>query len=291
MRGFRAKDADRDRYVEVIEAAYVDGQIGDADRELRVARALSAETLDELETLTRDLQNRPAPPMPAPGRTGRTVAPSRARRLTGILVALGVFVALVGAGVTAVVSLLAFSVGDSADDVSTVQISGDAVPVPVDSGVDGEVDEAPSFEMTARDVRAFVRAYEREFGTLDAWDVSFYPERVAVDVPVRGSRPRYESWSWTGTWEMTSGPRGASPFHTALVDLGSIGPDRLMANIRLAERSLGVQRGVFTHAVLWDDPTAGPTLNIHVGNKFGENGYLRTTLSGDRVVLRIPYDG
>ena len=40
MREFRAKDADRDRFVELIEAAYVDGQINDADRELRVGRAI-----------------------------------------------------------------------------------------------------------------------------------------------------------------------------------------------------------------------------------------------------------
>ena len=59
MRGFRAKDEDRDRFVELIEAAYVDGQLNSADRELRVGRALSAETLDELETLTRDLQQPP----------------------------------------------------------------------------------------------------------------------------------------------------------------------------------------------------------------------------------------
>ena len=56
MRGFRAKDADRDRFVELIEAAYVDGQLNSADRDLRVGRALSAETIDELQTLTRDLQ-------------------------------------------------------------------------------------------------------------------------------------------------------------------------------------------------------------------------------------------
>ena len=42
MGDFRAKDADRDRFVELIEAAYVDGQLGDADRDLRVGRALSA---------------------------------------------------------------------------------------------------------------------------------------------------------------------------------------------------------------------------------------------------------
>ena len=46
MGGFRAKDADRDRYVDVIESAYVDGQLGDQDRELRISRALTAETLD-----------------------------------------------------------------------------------------------------------------------------------------------------------------------------------------------------------------------------------------------------
>ncbi|NYE37509.1 hypothetical protein F4692_002642 [Nocardioides cavernae] len=285
MRGFRARDADRDRYVEVIEAAYVDGQINDADRELRVSRALSAETLDELETLTRDLQNRPAPAPPVQVRAAR---PTRTRHLTGVLVALGVFVALIGVGVTGVVALFATSVGPTEVDTPAVVASDGTTSLPAE---EVEAPPAPTFEMTARDVRGFVRAYERQFGTRDAWDVSFYPERVSVDVPVRGSRPRYESWSWDGAWEMTSGPRGASPFHTALVDLGSIGPDRLMANIRLAERSLGVERGVFTHAVLWDDPTAGTTLNIHVGNEFQENGYLRTTLSGDRVVLRIPYDG
>lgn len=288
MRGFRARDADRDRCVEVIEAAYVDGQIGDADRELRVARALSAETLDELQTLTRDLQQ-PARALPTV-RTA-TVDPSRTRRLTGILVALGLFVALVGAGVTAVVALFAASVGPTEQGAPTVVDADGATYAPAEADEQVEAPPAPSFAMNPRDLGRFVEAYEREFGTLDAWDVSFYPERVSVDVPVRGSRPRYETWSWDGAWTMTSGPRGAGPFHTSLVDLGSIGPDRLMANIRLAERSLAVQRGVFTHAVLWDDPTAGPTLNIHVGDDFGENGYLRTTLAGDRVVLRIPYDG
>lgn len=44
MSGFRARNADRDRYVDIIESAYVDGQLGDEDRELRVSRALTAET-------------------------------------------------------------------------------------------------------------------------------------------------------------------------------------------------------------------------------------------------------
>ena len=82
MGGFRAKDADRERYVEVIETAYVDGQLGDQDRELRISRALTAETLDELDGLTRDLQNQPAPVVvrrPAP----RVVEAASRRSPTG----------------------------------------------------------------------------------------------------------------------------------------------------------------------------------------------------------------
>ena len=83
MGGFRASDADRERYVDVIETAYVDGQLGDQDRELRVSRALTAETLDELDLLTRDLQNQPAPvvarrtPPPVTGRSSTRRTPTR----------------------------------------------------------------------------------------------------------------------------------------------------------------------------------------------------------------------
>jgi hypothetical protein len=282
MDGFRAKDADRDRFVELIEAAYVDGQLGAEDRELRVTRALSAETLDELETLTRDLQL-PAGYVPPPPPEKRTVRP---RRLLGVLVALGAVVALLGVGVASLV-LFASTGGESGSSTGVDVAPEQAVPDPITEET-GETRVQP-FAMTASQVSRFLRRYEAEFGTLDAWDVSFFPDRVAVDVPVRGSRPRYETWSWDGEWERTSEARATSPSYTAVVDLGRIGPQRLIANIRTAERTLRVQRGVFTHAVLWPFDEVGPTLNIHVGNEFSENGYLRTTLPGDRIVFRLPY--
>jgi hypothetical protein len=288
MRGFRAKDADRDRFVELIEAAYVDGQLGTEDRELRVTRALSAETLDELETLTRDLQL-PAgyvPPQPPAGPAFRP------QRLVGMLVALGAVVVVLGAGVVSLV-LFASTGSDTGGSTGVDMISEQAspVPVPVPGAEEPGESEVEPFAMTANQVSRFLRRYETRFGTLDAWDVSFYPARVSVDVPVRGSRPRFETWSWDGGWERTSEPRATSPSHTAVVDLGRIGPARLMANIRTAERTLDVQRGTFSHAVLWPFDEVGPTLNLHVTNTFGESGYLRTTLAGDRIVLRLPYGG
>ncbi|GAA5114880.1 DUF1707 domain-containing protein [Alloalcanivorax gelatiniphagus] len=282
MGGFRAKDADRDRFVELIEAAYVDGQIGTEDRELRVSRALSAETLDELQTLTRDLQLPEGYVPPAPPQEQAV----RPQRLIGTLVALGLAVALIG---VAVVALVLFAgTGDDPEPSTGVEVISER-PAPVPGAEEPTQSEVEPFEMTAGQVSRFLRRYEAKFGTLDAWDVSFYPARVSVDVPVRGSRPRYETWSWDGAWERMSGPRGTSPSQASVVDLGRIGPARLIANIRTAERTLDVQRGNFSHAVLWPFDEVGPTLNIHVSNTFGESGYLRTTLAGDRIVPRLPY--
>lgn len=279
MRGFRAKDADRDRFVELIEAAYVDGQLGDADRELRVGRALSAETLDELETLTRDLQL-PAGYVPAPS---PATAVARPPGLAAALVALVVVVALIGVGVVSLV-LFASSDSDYATSTSTSE-STSAVESPAVSGP--AVVQPDGFTMTPADVRAFLRAYERQFGTLDVYEVAFYPTRVGVQAPVRGSRPRFERWTWEGAWRQDTeasaviGPGG-------IIDLGGVDVRRLFANIATARKTLGVQRGKLTH-VLVNDWSEVPTVNIYIGNSFNESGYLKTTLSGE-VLRRFPYD-
>jgi hypothetical protein len=281
MRGFRAKDADRDRYVEVIEAAYVEGQIGDADRELRVSRALAAETLDELETLTRDLQDRPVDVRPKVD-----AASAGASRATGLVVGgVAVVIAVVSLLVLGAVGLALFSTG-APDSVTTVEVSGEAVPVPAEEeGVAG----APSFAMTATEVRRFVRAYEREFGTLDAYDVGFYPTRVGVQVPVRGSRPRFERWTWDGGWTQDTQAAGVTGL-SEVVDLGTLDVRRLFANIATARKSLRVQRGRLTHVLFHQWQREAPSVNIYIGNSFGEGGYLKTTPSGV-VVRAYPYDG
>ncbi|PKH38906.1 protein of unknown function [Nocardioides alpinus] len=281
MGDFRARDADRDRAVETIEAAYVDGQLGDADRELRVSRALSAETLDELTGLTRDLQGaaahevvRPAPLSPA---QLHAVASDRRPARTGLVVA-GVVAAVVG--VLALVPLVFLSTGNS-DWTSSTGIDAPAVSSQAAAA------EPASFEMTPGQVRRFLRAYEKRFGTLEAFEVGFFPQRVGVQVPVRGARPRMERWTWDGDWRQdttAAAVRGPSQ----RVDAGAIDVRRLFANIEVAEQGLDVEEGRFTHALLvrWNgEPTE---LNIYVGNELGESGYLSTTPAGE-VQRRHPY--
>ena len=283
MRGFRAKDADRDRFVELIEAAYVDGQIGDADREFRIGRALAAETLDELETLTRDLQLPPGYAPPAAPSSAPSRLSTGSRRVGGVLVGLVVFVALVVAGVTGIVALFFFASSGGEVATSTGVPSLSAAP-----NVSVEEAETPSFEMTAGSVRAFLAAYEEQFGTGEAYEVTFFPDRIQAQVPVRGSRPRMERWTWNGEWRQdTTASAVTGPDRR--VDSSSIDVRRMFANIGVARRTLDVERGRFTHAILHQWPGEPTALNIYIGNEFNESGYLRTTPSGE-VVRAFPYD-
>ena len=280
MSDFRAKDADRDRYVEIIEAAYVDGQLGAEDRDLRVTRALSAVSLDELEALTRDLQGRPAPVV-----VPQVPAPARARRrMAGTLVGLGSLVAVLGVGVASVVLVA----GADTDSATSSEVSRPTtVPAPVQQSETVAEKQVTPFAMTPGQVKRFLAAYEKEFGTLDAWEVGFYPERVGVQVPVSRVRKRYERWSWDGTWRQdtdASAVIGPQKF----VSLGPIDVGRMFDNIARAKRSLDVPRGKLTH-VLVNDWGDGPSVNIYIGNTFNESGYLKTTLSGD-VIRAFPYE-
>jgi hypothetical protein len=179
---------------------------------------------------------------------------------------------------------MAFSPMDGPESkTSTVEISGEAVPIPIE---EVEVAEEPSFEMTPGDVRAFLRAYEKKFGSLDAWEAAFYPTRVGVQVPVRGSRPRFERWTWDGQWRQdTDASAVLGP--QRVVDLGAVDVRALFDNIARARKSLDVERGNLTH-VLAHDWGAGPSVNIYIGNSFNESGHLRTTPSGE-VVRAYPY--
>ncbi|NPD05579.1 DUF1707 domain-containing protein [Nocardioides sp. zg-1308] len=288
MRGFRAKDADRDRFVELIEAAYVDGQLGAEDRDLRVSRALTAETLDELQTLTRDLQlpEGHVPPA-APSRTPVRVLSRPSSGARGVLVGLVVFVVLVAVGVTGVVALAMFAVSGGPDATTSTVVD----PAPAVPGQDPAIGQPgpPSFELTPAGVRGLLRDYEAEFGTLDAFETGLYPEHAWAFVPVRGARPRYERWSFDGAWSRqsdASAVRDGSP----VIDLGALDVRRLFANIDTAQKTLDVPRGELTHVLVNSWMEARPSVNIYVANRFDESGYLRTTLAGD-VVRAYPYGG
>ena len=288
MGGFRASDADRERYVDVIETAYVDGQLGDQDRELRVSRALTAETLDELDLLTRDLQNQPVPvvvrrtPAPQVVQPAPVAAPEPVQwpvpPRTGLFPPKAIwFVVASVFGLSLVALMSAPQEPESVfgeTEVSTIDWE------------DRYVAPDPGFRMKVGDIREMVAAYEAELGTRQAHEVVLRPKQVVVLVPADADRQGLERWSWNGSWTRVGSTQvdGSRP----LVDLGTIDAGRLVDNIRTATGALRVEDGRFSRAVL-SRQGEDAVLEIFVGNTFNEVGSLITTPGGD-IVRRQPFE-
>lgn len=65
----RARDADRSRIADILDAAYAEGQIDGIEHRERVSQAIRAKTLAELDKQVADLQFEPTPPSSPPART------------------------------------------------------------------------------------------------------------------------------------------------------------------------------------------------------------------------------
>lgn len=197
--------------------------------------------------------------------------------LVAVVIAL---VALVGLAVAS--TLLAVLTGPVAES-SSEEGGGPAQSSPA-AGPAG----AP-FNLTPRGVRRFLRLYEARFGTLDSYSVVFSPSRVITQVPVKGENPRYQRWLFDGTWQPRS-QAGAVLSPAEVVDLGELGVNRVFANMTTAERVLRVDGARASQVVVhhWEDEP--PSVNIYVTNAFGERASLRTTLAGDRITRRFPFE-
>ena len=289
----RARDADRDQAVEAIEAAFVDGQLTASDRDLRVERALTAHTMSELAALIADLQVpaelRPAPPVEyaATGTrsdraTARQVLTAVPRRYVAV-VGLAAVMALV---IPMVVWLVAvFDPSVNADQGTSPGLRDTAAAGA--SEVASPAEPEPTFALSPDDVRTFFTAYEEQFDTLDAYEVDFYETWVSVQVPVRGSRPRFESWAFDGSFSRLADARAVTS-GARLIGLGDIDLEAMFANLRRAKRTLGVEdpERVYVLVHTWDER---PTVNLYVSNSYGESGYLKTSLGG-KVIRAYGFD-
>lgn len=161
----RARDADRNEAVDLIDTAYSDGQLTAAEREQRSTHALQAGTLGALDSLTRDLQ-----PFPAP-----TPATPRRRRV-GLLVAA---IVVVAGGIGAVAAIAGQDDPGSAPP-SQVQPQAEAEPE-VAVGDEPVLDAKPlRYSLTPRGVRNFIKIHGEEFGTTKAAAFGFSRDSVII---------------------------------------------------------------------------------------------------------------
>jgi hypothetical protein len=272
----KARDADRDAATEVAEAAYADGQISKADCEFRVERLLQAQTMAEIQAITRDLRP-PGSAIPAPTQrptdlvtSTRAATPSAqvasrpeagGRTLVGVIVAVVILLVLAGVGVAG-----ALFVGQVAD-------SGFA---------SGEAQESVVADMTsAEGYDDFVAALTEKTGSSVVFNATIYPGYAVVEVPVDDSSQRAYGWYYDGTWSDWTGRGTAEEQRLDLADLdGAI----VAATLKKVARKIEDPAAMYV-LVNPAGRAEGVCLSAYANNEFDETAYVDATCEG-KVVFR-----
>ena len=292
----RARDKDRDAAIEIVEAAWADGQIIDADRDRRVEELLRAQTLAEIRMLTHDLQvPDPSSPVaavaavaqvapvapvhanPYASRSGyatlEQVKAARPRSGAGCgLVVLMLVIAIFGVAVAAVVGI-ASTIDDGFDTVLDTDTSVRSTPLP------GERPDEGVNVLSERGYRDLLDDVEATTGSTEAFEAVLYPGYAVVYLPVDPNSQRHALWYWNGVMDDLDS-RGTSSY--TRFDLAEV--DMLVV-VRLVKRVRGLVEDptLFYAIVRAPDPETGEAISVYASNEYVESAFLLATLDG-RVV-------
>jgi len=309
---------DRERVSSRIKRVAQQGRISEADRDIRLGNVATAQSMAELDLMSRDLDQLEAvvpaatpaptatPAVEQPVATSWSAGPAApvaeelaektvtavrtTARSIGVVTAVVLALALVGAGVT---TLFGHDSADSQGTLFTPQpIATDASGDPVDepSGEATPSGAGSTYSLTRAGVRGFIAQYRARFATTQVVDLVLYPDYAVVQVPQAGGR-RHAGFlyraneGWTDFGGVSANFPGARP-----VDLTQLDVAGLMRNIARARHTLGVESPTTTYVIVrqYAPADAVPSVDIHVSNEFNESGYLATRLDG-AVERAYPY--
>ena len=270
----KARDSDRDAAIEVVEAAWADGQIVEADRDKRVEELLRAQTIQEIKTYTHDLQP-PAKdpsglPRPAYG-TATTVAtvrpdvavPTTGR--TGSRLACGLLLLIPLGLVAAVVGIIAAVV--SAVSSSDVLDPGESPGV-------GEVNA-----LSAEGYAELIADLEEETGSSTVFEAVLYPKYAVLQVPVDDTTTRYEYRYWDGSLDEAS---SKSTTDYSRFDLRDVDPEVIVGLVEEARSRVEDPTSWYAIVRMPDDEyDNGTWISAYASNEYGESGYLGGDQAGN----------
>lgn len=294
----RATDMDRAITCTTLDNAYAEGQLDTTEHGNRIAAAMKAKTLGELDQLTSDIQRgnpalyptvgaapsypapgHPAPSYPASGypppnygavaspsfQSGYQQMPHRSSggNALGMLAIVGIIV-LVLAGLG---GLLLFRASDG--DSGSTGSGG-----PGNGGIFGNV-IAPTDLLTADGFNSLISNARDRFGDTKFDEVVIYPEYAIFTRPVPGEPNRALRYTWRGGFDEGSPtPRMSDE---PPVDLAQVNVDAAVALMTGAPQTLNVRDVTSRYFIIGG--AFGP-LRCYVSNEFSESGYLAAGLDG-----------
>ena len=271
-----------------LDDAFVDGQLNDADRDVRVSQALAARTLGELDALVRDLQATSPSAILGSNRRWAAIVPG------------AVCVVLL------IVGVVTMSGGDEPDEPSAV-----AKPVAVDASSSvptseptAEASQEPQPDSTARPLTRryfedFRDAYRKRFGGTKIYDARFDDDgSVSFSRPLSRARPDLlQDWQWYPATGFEKSTTRASPnvFEEKPFDLSTVDAQRLAYHVVQGRKYLGVRNPGKRMAVTM--PEAHPevymndpqtAITVTVTNDYGDTGNRYVSPDG-RLLESAPF--
>jgi hypothetical protein len=266
----RARDLDRTEVCGLLDTAYADGQLDAEEHRSRTAAATAAKTLGELRDLVEDLQlDQPMPDL-------RDRAPQRSPRRAN-LVGVGFALLLVGAG---------FGIGRLTAP-SPTPVGPDGAPVAAAGPAAAPIVLGPTALHTPAGLRALIDGLRTEFGTTQVADLTVYPDRASIEMPVPGAPARAQSYDYRGGFDV-SHETSRDP-DEPLVDLAALDVDKILGLLAGAGQSLNVPNPTVQYLIV-RDPGTGPEVAIHTtDNDTGASGYIEAKPDGTIIAVR-PYE-
>ncbi len=250
--GKKARDADRDRAIDLVKAAWVEGQITEADRDLRVEKLLASTTVAQVHRLVTDLQsNRDRAPRQPPSTHQPVASVTDARRRN--------WPAAAAAAMAVVATLFVWSQLSASDDSTS---SATPNPAPIFWSQDG--------------VAALTDALIEQRGDSVVFSAAFHSDYVYVDVPVDSSTQRMHGYRWDGH-ELAE--ENASTADSPRFDLADVDPALPEQVLHRAE-ALVEDPTESRISVYVSENAEGPAdlFHAYVVNEYGE----RANLAADR---------
>ncbi|MFD3440394.1 serine/threonine-protein kinase [Streptomyces sp. NPDC058685] len=232
-------------------------------------------------------------PQPATGPQPATRRPNRGRRIAVVVGA--------AAAITAV-SLLLFQIlpggsdGDKDSAGKTPAATGGASGSEKDRTPGGASDKGteqpdnaalpPSQKaadlLTPAGVREVIKALETTAHTTKFFELVVYEEYAIAQVPVKGSRKKYDRYEYRDGRASKQGPGGTViGTDEGPVDVSKVSWDKLPTLITRADRELGISeptmRYVIVRGPVFEDV---PTVNVYLTDDYSSSGYLAADFKG-----------
>ncbi len=291
----RADGSARNAAIKTVEQALKSGRIVQADHDMRVQQLRSAQTMQELDLVVRDLRAPGATPPPtfppvAPptgqqpggqpwplvnygpgagaGAADVTTAVAKGGKAIGGIIALIIVVAVVVPIAGAVIAF--FSARDSFPDFGSVGPTDDTTYLPGQApGKDGVNVH------TVDGYTELVDALREETGETYTFTAVLYPRYASLQVPT-GTNDRYQNFYWNGEELELQDIKGTTD--DVQVDLSLVDPQQVVGMLETVRGRMDNPENWYV--IISDSFGAGPQISAYASNDFSESTVLTQSFDG-----------